>query len=203
LRDPSGQVAAIQSLVLDVTELAQLRSELAHQASHDNPVGLPDCASLAERFSRLLSGEQRVATLFLNLGGLKAINDRLGYAPGDELLTVIVRRLQNSVRAGDTIARLGGDEFAILLDDVRDEAEALALARRVVAAVERPIALTGERVRVKASVGVALDAPDRRDAEDLLLAADAAMHTVKRAGGGVLSATPPRHAGAAEQAQAD
>ncbi|MFN8536565.1 MAG: GGDEF domain-containing protein [Thermomicrobiales bacterium] len=156
-----------------------------------------------ERFSGCSQAKRRVATLFLNLGGFKAINDRLGLAGGDELLTVIVRRLRNCVRAGDTIARLGGDEFAILMDDVRDEREALALAGRLVAAVERPIALAGERVCVRASVGIALDTPDQRDPEDLLLAADAAMHTVKQSGGGVLSAAPLHHPDGAQQAQAD
>lgn len=203
LRDADGRVVAAQSLVLDTTELVQLRGELAQRAAYDDVIGLPDRASLTERFSRLLAGEHRVATLFLNLGGFKAINDRLGLAGGDELLTVIVRRLRNCVRAGDTIARLGGDEFAILMDDVRDEREALALAGRLVAAVERPIALAGERVCVRASVGIALDTPDQRDPEDLLLAADAAMHTVKQSGGGVLSAAPPHHPDGAQQAQAD
>jgi diguanylate cyclase (GGDEF)-like protein/PAS domain S-box-containing protein len=203
LRDEAGRVVAAQSLVLDVTELVQLRGELARRESHDSPRGLPDRASLTERFSRLLAGEQRVATLFLNFDGFKAIVDRLGHAAGDELLAVIVRRLRNSVRAGDTIAWLGGDEFAILLDDVRDEAEAMGLARRLVAAVERPVALGGDRVCVTASVGVALAAPDRRDPDDLLLAADAAMHSAKQAGGGVLTAAPPPLAAPADQVRAD
>jgi diguanylate cyclase (GGDEF)-like protein/PAS domain S-box-containing protein len=203
LRDERGRVVAIQSQALDVTEQVRLRGELDRQDALETPGGLPGRASLTERFSRLLAGEHRVATLFLNLGGFKAINDRLGRAAGDELLAVIARRLRNCVRAGDVIARLGGDEFAVLLDDVRDEREALALAQRLVAAVERPIALAGERLSVKASVGVALDAPGRRDPDDLLLDADAAMHTARQSGGGIIAAVHPHPTEASEQPPAD
>jgi diguanylate cyclase (GGDEF)-like protein/PAS domain S-box-containing protein len=203
LRDAHGAVISIFSLALDVTAQAMLQEQLAHQALHDPLTGLPNRASLAGRFRQLLADEEHFAILYLDLDGFKEINDRLGHAAGDELLVVVARRLQRVVRAGDFVVRLGGDEFVVLVEHLRGAAEANALVRRVTAAIEEPIMLGGERVRVGVSVGVAHTTSDLRDPEALLNAADTAMYRVKRAESGFPAAVPPHPDDAAERVRAD
>ena len=184
LRDVDGAVVSIFSLALDVTAQIQLQEQLAHQALHDPLTGLPNRASLAGRFRQLLAREERFAILFIDLDGFKGVNDRLGHAAGDELLHVVARRLQRAIRTGDVVARLGGDEFVVLAEGGCDEAECLALAQRLAAVIARSIAIGGERVQIKASIGVSRSAPDQRDPDELLLIADAAMYTAKQRGTG-------------------
>ena len=184
LRDATGAVVSIFSLALDVTAQVQLQEQLAHRALHDPLTGLPNRASLAGRFRQLLAREQQFAVLFIDLDGFKAVNDRLGHAAGDELLCVVARRLQRAVRVDDVVTRLGGDEFVVLAEGGCDEAQCLALARRLGGVIAQPIAIGGERVQVEASIGVSLSAPDQRDPDELLLIADAAMYTAKQRGTG-------------------
>jgi diguanylate cyclase (GGDEF)-like protein len=96
-----------------------------------------------------------VAVLLLDLDGFKEVNDSLGHAAGDQLLVQVADRLRAAVRAGDTVARLGGDEFAVLVESAAAVADAEALARRVVAAVGRPVPVCGRELHVGASVGLA------------------------------------------------
>ncbi|ONH24438.1 GGDEF domain-containing protein [Pseudofrankia asymbiotica] len=158
----------------------------------------------------------QLAVLFCDLDDFKDVNDSLGHAAGDELLTAVARRLRASVRDEDVAARIGGDEFAILLggptadaagavataedgttpvtdtegalgDDAARDDLPVRVARRVVSAMSRPFEIDGRRCRVHASVGLAVeDGPGPVDAEDLLRRADAAMYTAKRGGKGRL-----------------
>ncbi|MCF3964347.1 putative bifunctional diguanylate cyclase/phosphodiesterase, partial [Streptomyces fuscigenes] len=106
----------------DVTERVRLQAQLQHNAEHDPLTDLPNRALFTRRVGRALTGRRAgdagAAVLYIDLDGFKGVNDRLGHQVGDELLIRAARRLQASVRAGDTAARLGGDEFAaLILDD--------------------------------------------------------------------------------------
>ncbi len=123
-----------------------------------------------------------VAVLFVDLDGFKAVNDTLGHAAGDELLTESARRLLDAAGPDGFVARLGGDEFAVVLPDlfpgaVDDTAEA------VVTALRAPFLLSAGPATISASVGVTAS-EQGDDADTLLSRADAAMYVAKRAGGG-------------------
>ncbi|MET9957218.1 EAL domain-containing protein [Streptomyces sp. NPDC006339] len=176
----------------DVTERVRLQAQLRHNAEHDPLTDLPNRALFTERVRGALSGRRAsdpgTAVLFIDLDGFKAVNDRLGHQAGDELLIQAARRLQDSVRAGDTAARLGGDEFAALIlgDGSRDQTERECrvheIADRLRARLSQPYRLeSGNEVRVAASIGVAFAEPGI-GAGDLLRNADLAMYRAKAGG---------------------
>jgi len=116
----------------------------------------------------------------LDLNDFKVVNDTWGHLVGDQVLCRIARRLQQTVRTGDTVARLGGDEFALLLPGSGEE-EAHHVVERVRARVSVPCRVSGHSARVGCSVGLAFFPVDGADAETLLHSADLAMYRVKRA----------------------
>ncbi len=185
MHDPT--VGGVVVTARDVTERARLEAELLHQAFHDPLTGLANRALLRDRVSHTLArGARRsgnVAVLVLDLDDFKRVNDSLGHAAGDRLLTAISARLLHATRGADTVARLGGDEFAVLLDSVRDAHDAQLVAERVVQAVRAPVALDGTEVSVGTSVGIAVAEPGDTT-EELLRNADVAMYRAKQMGKG-------------------
>jgi diguanylate cyclase (GGDEF)-like protein len=123
----------------------------------------------------------RVAMLVIDLNDFKRINDTLGHAAGDALLHFVAQRLQQGVRAGDTLARLGGDEFAAILPDVADRHAAQARAERLARAFEASTEFQGQRLSIGASIGLALYPDDGQDETRLYAAADRAMYASKLA----------------------
>ena len=168
----------------DVSERRRLEEQLTHQAFHDPLTGLANRALFRDRVSHALALAQRrgspVTVLFLDLDDFKTVNDSLGHAEGDRLLIAAAERFLACARAADTVARLGGDEFAILIEGA-DAQE--GLPDRLAAAMSHPFSLSGNQVRVTASIGVASASPDDR-ADDLLRNADMAMYAAKRRGKG-------------------
>ena len=112
------------------------------------------------------------------------VNDSLGHGAGDRLLVEVAHRLSGIVRVGDVAARQGGDEFTVLIERVRDETEAVAMAERIAAELGRPIELDGRPLVVGVSIGIALGRGRGMVANDLLAHADAAMYAAKEAGKG-------------------
>ncbi len=175
----------------DVTERVRLQAQLQHNAEHDPLTDLPNRALFTDRVRQALggrrSGDPGTAVLFIDLDGFKAVNDRLGHQAGDELLIQAARRLQESVRAGDTAARLGGDEFAALIlgDGTRDQAareyQVHEIADRLRLTLSQPYRVGGGEVRVAASIGVAF-AESAITPTDLMRNADLAMYRAKAAG---------------------
>ena len=167
----------------DVTD----RMWLERQALHDPLTKLPNRLLLLDRaaqaVARLHRSEGVVAMLFIDLDKFKAVNDNLGHEAGDQLLVGISARLLELMRDSDTVSRLGGDEFVILAEDLESESEALALARRVIDAVQAPFPLKSTEVAMLASVGVAVAHDHEADPETLLREADVAMYRAKHAGG--------------------
>jgi len=171
----------------DVTQRKQLEDELAHQAFHDSLTGLANQALFRDRVEhalvRIARSGGHLAVVFLDLDNFKTVNDSLGHTAGDELLVGVTSRLVSCVRPGDTAARLGGDEFALLLEDITDDREALAVAERTIASLRQPFTLAGKEVFAGASLGVAFDAPGI-GCDQLLRNADLAMYTAKSLGKG-------------------
>jgi diguanylate cyclase (GGDEF)-like protein len=173
----------------DVTEREIAGEVLRRQALHDGLTGLPNRTLLNDRLHQALAHSRRtgdpVALLVMDLDQFKEVNDALGHDHGDRLLVEMSRRLQGVLRDVDTIARLGGDEFAVLVTDAADERSAVAVARRVRAALEQPFRLGGISLQTDASIGVALHPRHAHDAETLTRRADVAMYTAKRSGRGI------------------
>jgi diguanylate cyclase (GGDEF)-like protein len=164
---------------------SSLEAELRHQAYHDALTGLANRALLHDRVGHALASSLRstgsVALCFCDLDGFKTINDSLGHGTGDQVLTEVANRLVSIVRPGDTVARLGGDEFAILMEDVANLDVPIAVAQRVVNALREPMEVTGRRIDLSTSVGVAV-AEQSATAARLLSQADSAMYAAKATG---------------------
>ena len=175
-----------QGVISDVTERRQLEDALEHQAFHDALTGLPNRALFLDRVGLALARAQRdgrqVAVAFLDLDNFKVVNDSLGHARGDVLLTRIARVLQASVREIDTVARFGGDEFVLLLDGVASAADAELVVARVQQALVHPIKVGRARLNASASIGVALSSGAQTTPEQLLRDADIAMYRAKASG---------------------
>jgi diguanylate cyclase (GGDEF)-like protein/PAS domain S-box-containing protein len=167
----------------DVTD----RMWLERQALHDPLTHLPNRLLLMDRarqaLARLHRGPGVVAMLFIDLDKFKAVNDNLGHDIGDRLLLSVSQRLTELMRDSDTVARLGGDEFVILVEAIDDEGEALALAARVLDALEEPFPLGSAEVAILASVGISVSRRPDTDPEALLREADVAMYRAKGEGG--------------------
>ena len=175
--------------------LASSREEAHHLALHDTLTGLPNRALLAERLEQALAQVQRhttmLAVLCLDLDRFKQVNDTFGHPVGDALLRAVAGRLRGCVRSCDTVARLGGDEFAIIQAPLGRVDEAGTLAQRIVETLSEPYDLSGHRVVVGASVGIALAPVDTADVGHLLKMADIALYRAKSDGRGLFRMFEP------------
>ncbi|RBY80354.1 GGDEF domain-containing protein [Blastococcus sp. TF02-09] len=190
LPGPLGEVvhASVRQIVHSVRQREELQFALAHQATHDALTELPNRAQAVTLVTAALhrgrrSGEM-TGLLFVDLDGFKAVNDGHGHAAGDEVLRQVARRLSSGVRPGDVVCRLGGDEFVVLVEQVDDEHGLLELAHRLVATVSEPIAVGRTRVRIGASIGVAVSRDGGTDADALFAEADTAAYRAKAHGRG-------------------
>ena len=158
---------------------------------HDALTGLPNRVLLNDRLAQALRCAARagepLALLLLDLDRFKEINDTLGHHVGDLLLVQFAERLQDCIRESDTIARLGGDEFAILLPAASDVERAWSVSRRIVRArrSSRSRSLSGLRLEVGVSIGIALFPEHAAEPARLLQCADVAMYAAKKGAGPV------------------
>ncbi|MEG5057637.1 EAL domain-containing protein [Microcoleus sp. A2-C5] len=171
----------------DVTERKVAEDQLLHDALHDALTELPNRALLTDRLEQAFARVKRhpsyqFAVLFLDLDRFKVINDSQGHGTGDRLLVAVARRLLTCLRPGDTAARLGGDEFVILLEEIQGVDEAIAQAKEIHKAIERPLFLEGHKVLITASIGIALSTEKYQLPGDILRDADIAMYRAKALG---------------------
>jgi diguanylate cyclase (GGDEF)-like protein/PAS domain S-box-containing protein len=179
---------SVQGRVLtlrDVTEERRLQDELHHRAFHDALTELPNRILFADRAGHALALARRTKTvtaiLFIDLDDFKEVNDTLGHAIGDELLTAFARRLATVARESDVAARIGGDEFALLIENLRDSSGADAFAERAMAAFSEPFILSEGPVTMTATVGVATS-DDSDSVDEMTRHADLALYAAKAAG---------------------
>ena len=187
VRDEHGQVTRMAGSLTDVTARKMAEQQLVYDAFHDGLTGLANRALFIDRLGVVLAARRRqpqfrFAVLFLDLDRFKNINDSLGHTTGDKLLQDIARRIEKTLRPGDTIARLGGDEFAILLSHVDDLGDAVHVAERIQEIISTAVVISSHEVYVTASIGIALSSDETRGPEDILRDADIAMYRAKAAG---------------------
>lgn len=179
---------AVRTLASSMNEREEFRRRLAHEAATDGLTQLANRSASLHQLHRSLARSRRaestVALLYLDVDGFKAINDTFGHPAGDAVLRTVAQRLVTRSREGDHVGRLGGDEFVVIAEPVSGIDEARALAERLLAAIEEPVELEHQRVRVSASIGIALG--DRADltADELLRDADLAVYEAKANGRG-------------------
>ncbi len=189
LHGPAGIVIGRVLVCRDVGPTLALTQALNHRASHDPLTTLPNRRGLFERLDAALASSSThghpAAVGFLDVDGMKGVNDTHGHATGDELLISVADRLRALVRGADTVSRLGGDEFVVVLSRVERPRDAEALLRVLGAAVALPHRLSNAVVQVEVSVGLACYPDHGRTALELLERADRAMYTAKQARSGV------------------
>jgi diguanylate cyclase (GGDEF)-like protein len=175
--------------------LARIRTQLTARRA-DPLTGLPNRVLFLDRldalFTRRAAGDPReFALFFIDVDRFKVINDSLGHATGDELLTTLAARLQRTLRSTDmvarfgadsTLARLGGDEFTVLIDGLSTVADLRPVADRLLAAASEPIVLQGRDVVMSISIGAVMSAERYTRPEDMLRDADTAMYRAKELG---------------------
>ena len=187
VRDEGGQVIRLAGSQTDITQRRLAEEQLAHRAFYDPLTNLPNRGLFLDRLRHAVRREKRnpnylFAVLFLDVDRFKRINDSLGHTVGDRMLVLVARRLELSLRPGDTVARLGGDEFTILLDDIHTVSDATHVADRIQEELAKPFQLTGHEVVTSASIGIALSAGGYDKPEDIVRDADTAMYRAKALG---------------------
>lgn len=171
--------------VRDISDRHRSAKRLERLALFDPLTGLPNRTSLERQIESCLPKagcDRQLALLFLDIDSFKTVNDGLGHGAGDELLIEVALRLKGWVGPNDYVARWGGDEFCVLArgENARERAE--KLCKRLLDVLSEPMDIKGHRLRVTASIGIAL-APEHADSVDLLLKlADSAMYLAKRRG---------------------
>lgn len=170
----------------EIEQRKRVEKKIKYLAKHDDLTQLPNRSLLSDRLQQAIHLHQRhrlkFAVLFLDLDGFKAVNDRQGHDAGDRLLIEIAQRLQNAVRKNDTVSRFGGDEFVVILTELTDAEQALAVAGKLIAEVTEPYDLDGVTAEVTVSIGIAMYPDDSEQVDSLLRMADKAMYQVKREG---------------------
>ncbi|MGB9376997.1 MAG: EAL domain-containing protein [Mycobacteriales bacterium] len=185
IRDAAGNKLGAVVAMHDVTENRAAEAELIRQAFTDPLTGFPNRALFQDRLEQADARSDRhlsfLGLLFLDIDDFKAINDTMGHEAGDEVLRVIADRIRACARPTDTVARLGGDEFAVLIEDADAGADDL-IAQRIMASVRLPIDVSGTRVSVTVSMGLASNGAGGVEAAMLLQSADVAMYVAKSRG---------------------
>jgi diguanylate cyclase (GGDEF)-like protein/PAS domain S-box-containing protein len=187
----NGVVIGLRGAGLSITGRKQAEAEIKNLAFYDSLTQLPNRRLLLDRLKQALASSARSglegALLFIDLDNFKTLNDTHGHDTGDLLLQQVAKRLESSVREGDTVSRLGGDEFVVMLEDLsKHDLEAAAQAEtvgdKILAALNQPYQLIEHEHRSTPSIGVTLFSGHGQSQDELLKQADIAMYQAKNAG---------------------
>jgi len=191
VKDEHGTVTHYVTTVSDISARKEAENEIAMLAFFDPLTHLPNRRLLMDRLTQVLASGQRhvrnAALLFIDLDNFKTLNDTLGHASGDQLLSLTGQRLSADVRASDTVARLGGDEFLVMLDDldadpVAASAQAEQVGHKILASLRQPYTLGERTYNGTASIGITLLGEQHRSVDDIFKQADLAMYQAKADG---------------------
>jgi diguanylate cyclase (GGDEF)-like protein/PAS domain S-box-containing protein len=184
LTDTAGLVSGAVGCLSDVTDQARLHEELEVRASIDQLTSCFNRAATIELLDRAFSAKHDGlghAVLFVDLDGLKEVNDQFGHAAGDQLIVTAADHIRAALRDGDFVGRLGGDEFLVVCPRVLSSALAMEIGTRISAALTTSVQIGREMVEMRASVG-AVWTMETLDTDTLIARADNAMYESKRSG---------------------
>ena len=182
LRDRQAQVSYIIGMLEDISRLKDSEAQLSYLAHHDALTGCANRAFLQHWFNATTSAtpSEPFAFLFIDLDRFKPINDSFGHEVGDQVLTVLARRLQALADERDLVTRLGGDEFLMVYRGTFTDSALAALAQQVLRVLSKPVNLGHYVLNLGASVGMSVYPRDGQDFDSLLRYADIAMYHAKR-----------------------
>lgn len=173
-------------IVRDITERKRAEQKIAHLAHYDYLTDLPNRALMLDVLDHSISlakrNKHKLAVLFIDLDGFKAINDSLGHDAGDMLLMGVSRRIKETIRDSDMLARVGGDELILVLDKIESTENAKSTSDKILAALSEPFDLEGQPGQVGSSIGISIFPDDADNPIQLVKRADEAMYLAKRDG---------------------
>ena len=168
----------------DVTDRHAVEQSLRHHAIHDALTGLANRTLFLDRVGQAVARVRRnptslMALLLVDIDRIKMVNDSLGHGAGDEILVAVGHMLDEATGAADTVARLAGAQFGVCCENLRNEGEALAMAKRLADRARSPMFVAGHEVHLAATIGVALSRGNGDTPESLLGDADVALNRAK------------------------
>lgn len=185
--DEAGVIQEWFGVLTDISQRQTVNANMAFHAEYDELTGCLRRHALIERLDHAISdvgrADDETAVLFIDMDGLKQINDRLGHDVGDQCLKTLARRLQGRIRENDILARIGGDEFVLVSPGLQWDRAMQELGVRLREAVSQPMVLANETFKISCSIGVASYPAHGVNPETLLRHADLAMYVAKRNGG--------------------
>lgn len=192
LSDPDFTYSDVDWLMSIANQLAlalaqrQLINQIQHLAYHDPLTNLPNRLLFEEQLKQAIARarrlDTRLALLFIDLDGFKNVNDTLGHHIGDLLLNTLSQRFKERTRDSDSFARMGGDEFAMILNDLRDPADAVQVAQQFLDLLKNPFHINMHELFISASIGISVFPDNGTDVSTLLRHADTAMYRAKASG---------------------
>ncbi|WP_378945748.1 putative bifunctional diguanylate cyclase/phosphodiesterase [Mesorhizobium sp. ANAO-SY3R2] len=189
MRERQSRTGHVVGVRTDITDLKQAELVIKRQAEQDPLTGLLNRAVLLDRLTDAIAASERSgregALLLVDLDDFKSVNDTLGHDAGDVLLLTIAQRFREVLRKSDTIARLGGDEFAIIVPNLAGAEDAIRVAEKILACVERPTDIEHRTLNPRCSIGVAMFPSDGDTPKELLKHADIALYQAKAHGRGM------------------
>ncbi|MEW8551525.1 MAG: EAL domain-containing protein [Candidatus Thiodiazotropha endolucinida] len=186
VKDGNDETTHYVGVFTDISQIKEAQDQINFLAHHDALTRLPNRALFRERFDHALMHARRenasIALLFLDLDRFKTVNDTLGHPVGDQVLLEVSKRMNQIIRASDTLARLGGDEFVLLLEEQTDAQHAAVVARKLIDLFSRPMIIGEHELVVTTSIGITLYPNDGDDPDKLIRHADRAMYEAKQQG---------------------
>jgi diguanylate cyclase (GGDEF)-like protein/PAS domain S-box-containing protein len=183
-KDTHDQSSFIICMARDITEKRRLEQQLERAAHYDNLTSLPNRALILDLLKQSLATatrrQSKLAILFLDLNGFKAINDQLGHESGDMLLLTVAQRLTQTIRECDYAGRLAGDEFLLILQDIGSLENAQMVADKLQDAIGRLCVIKEQIVTTSASIGISLYPDDGIEINELIHHADQGMYQAKQ-----------------------
>ncbi|MBX3651094.1 MAG: sensor domain-containing diguanylate cyclase [Burkholderiales bacterium] len=187
VKEPDGTILW-SGYANDVSEKKLLEQKIRDLARFDGLTGLPNRQNFIDlvenNLLRARRNRSRFALFFVDLDRFKPVNDSCGHAAGDELLKAVAARLRGALRESDIVGRFGGDEFLVLLPDIAQPADAVGVAEKIGAALDRTFELPCGQFSISSSIGIAIYPDNGRAVDRLIENADLAMYEVKKDGGG-------------------
>ena len=174
---------AVGALLMQMQARIDAEAQTLHNAVHDELTGLPNRRALLGQLTERLNDQKKTAILFFDLDRFKVMNDYLGHASGDMILSTVAARIRSTIGPDDFAARLGGDEFVVLFGGMNNDKEVVGYAEQILVALRQPIELAGQQVSHAASVGIVLSTPGVSNGMELIGWADIALYAAKRRGG--------------------